>query len=47
VSERIALQFQAQNLMPEDPATVEYSGSEPTALNSYALRERRYTLACG
>jgi iron complex outermembrane receptor protein len=40
---RIALQFQVQNLLPKDSATVEYSGSDPTALNSYSLSERRYT----
>jgi len=45
VNERVAVQFQAQNLFPKDSATVEYSGSNSTALNSYALSERRYTFA--
>jgi iron complex outermembrane receptor protein len=43
ISKRIALTFQAQNLMPEDSATTEYSGASSTALNSYSLSERRYT----
>jgi iron complex outermembrane receptor protein len=43
ISKRIALTFQAQNLMPKDSATVEYSGASSTALNSYSLSERRYT----
>jgi len=44
VSKRVAVQFQAQNLFPKDSATVEYSGSSSTALNSYSLSERRYTV---
>lgn len=43
VNERVAVTFQAQNLFPKDSATVEYSGSSSTALNSYSLSERRYT----
>ncbi len=45
ISDRVAVQFQAQNLIPEDSATVEYSGSSSTALNSYSLSERRYSVA--
>lgn len=44
VNERIAVQFQAQNLLPKESATIEYSGTNSTALNSYALSERRYTI---
>lgn len=41
LSENLTVQFQAVNLMPEESSTVEYSVI-PTALNSYALSERRY-----
>jgi iron complex outermembrane recepter protein len=44
ISKNIALSFQAQNLLPEDSATVEISNFNPTALNSYALSERRFSL---
>lgn len=44
ISKRFAVQFQAQNLLPEDSATVEYSQFGPLALNSYALAERRYSI---
>ena len=44
ITKRIAIQFQAQNLLPEDSATVEYSQFGPLALNSYALAERRYSI---
>jgi iron complex outermembrane recepter protein len=44
LSKRIALSFQAQNLIPKDSATVEISNFNPTALNSYALSERRYSV---
>jgi len=44
VNRRVAVQFQAQNLFPKDSATVEYSGSSSTALNSYSLSERRYSV---
>lgn len=44
LTKRIALNFQAQNLSPEDSATVEYSNFNETALNSYALSERRFTV---
>lgn len=38
------LTFQAQNLIPEDSATVELSNYNPLAINSYALSERRFTV---
>jgi iron complex outermembrane recepter protein len=41
ITDNFALQFQAQNLIPKDSATVEYTGTNPLALNSYALSERR------
>jgi iron complex outermembrane recepter protein len=44
LTDRISLQLQAQNLMPEDSATVEYSLIGPVALNSYALSERRFSI---
>jgi iron complex outermembrane receptor protein len=44
VSDTIQLSLQATNLIPEDSATVEYSGSSATTLNSYALSERRFTI---
>ena len=44
VSKRIAVTVQAQNLFPKESATIEYSGASPTALNSYSLSERRYTV---
>ncbi|WP_066656720.1 MULTISPECIES: TonB-dependent receptor [unclassified Sphingomonas] len=40
----IALSLQAQNLIPEDSATTEYSAAGPVALNSYALSERRFSI---
>ncbi|MCA1199725.1 TonB-dependent receptor [Sphingomonas sp. R647] len=40
----IALSLQAQNLIPEDSATTEYSAAGPIALNSYALSERRFSI---
>jgi iron complex outermembrane receptor protein len=43
LTKRIALSFQAQNLIPKDSATVEISNFNPTALNSYALSERRFS----
>jgi iron complex outermembrane recepter protein len=43
ITKRIAFQFQAQNLIPKDSATVEISNFNPTALNSYALSERRFS----
>ncbi|HEY0621999.1 TonB-dependent receptor [Sphingomonas sp.] len=44
LTKRIALSFQAQNLIPDDSATTEYSAAGPVALNSYALSERRYSI---
>lgn len=44
VSKRIAVTVQAQNLFPKESATIEYSGPSSTALNSYSLSERRYTV---
>lgn len=44
LTNKIALSFQAQNLNPEDAATVEVSNFNPSAINSYALSETRYTL---
>jgi iron complex outermembrane recepter protein len=43
VNEHVAVQFQAQNLIPKDSVTVEHSGPSSTALNSYAFSERRFT----
>jgi iron complex outermembrane recepter protein len=43
ITKKIALSFQAQNLIPKDSATVEISNFNPTALNSYALSERRFS----
>ncbi len=40
----VALSLQAQNLIPEDSATSEYSAAGPIALNSYALSERRFSI---
>ena len=44
ITKNIALSLQAQNLIPEDSATVEYSNFNTTALNSYALSERRFSI---
>lgn len=44
LTKQLALSFQAQNLIPEDSATVEISNFNPTALNSYALSERRFSV---
>jgi iron complex outermembrane receptor protein len=44
ITKNIALSLQAQNLDPEESATVEYSNFNSTALNSYALSERRYSV---
>jgi iron complex outermembrane recepter protein len=43
LTDKIALSFQAQNLSPEDSATVEVSNFNEQAINSYALSETRYT----
>lgn len=44
LTKQFALSFQAQNLIPKDSATVEISNFNPTALNSYALSERRFSV---
>lgn len=44
INDRFQISLQALNLAPEDSATVEFSGNNRTALNSYALSERRYTI---
>ena len=44
ITPNIALSLQAQNLMPKKSATSEYSNFNPTALNSYALSERRFSV---
>ncbi len=44
VTDTIAVSLQAQNLFPEDSATVEISDFNPTAVNSYALSERRFSI---
>lgn len=44
VTDNIALSLQAQNLMPKKSASSEYSNFNTTALNSYALSERRFSV---
>jgi iron complex outermembrane recepter protein len=44
LTDNLALSVQAQNLLPEKSATVEFSNFNPTALNSYALSERRFSV---
>lgn len=44
LTKRIALSLQAQNLVPTESATTEYSAGGILALNSYALSERRYSI---
>lgn len=44
ITDSIAVSLQAQNLIPEDAATVEVSNFNPTAINSYALSERRFSI---
>jgi iron complex outermembrane receptor protein len=44
ITKNIALSLQAQNLIPKDSATKEYSNFNTTALNSYALSERRFSV---
>lgn len=44
LTKQFALSFQAQNLMPKKSATVEISNFNPTALNSFALSERRFSV---
>ena len=44
ITKNIALSLQAQNLLPKKSATSEYSNFNTTALNSYALSERRFSV---
>lgn len=44
ITEGISVSFQAQNLLPKKSATTEYSNFDETAMNSYALSERRFSL---
>jgi len=44
INKQFSVQVQAQNLMPKDSATIEYSQISPVALNSYALSERRFSI---
>lgn len=44
INKQFALSFQAQNLLPEESATVEISNFNERAINSYALSETRYTI---
>ncbi|NJO13592.1 MAG: TonB-dependent receptor, partial [Gammaproteobacteria bacterium] len=44
MNKNISVSLQAQNLMPRQSATEEYSNFTPTALNSYALSERRFSV---
>lgn len=44
LTKEISISFQAQNLLPKKSATSEYSNFDETALNSYALSERRFSL---
>jgi iron complex outermembrane recepter protein len=44
LTKRLVLSFQAQNLLPKKSATVEFANFNPTALNSYALSERRFSI---
>jgi iron complex outermembrane recepter protein len=44
LTDDLALNLQAQNLLPKDSATVEFANGNETALNSYALSERRFSI---
>lgn len=44
ITEGISVSFNAQNLLPKKSATSEYSNFDETALNSYAISERRFSL---
>lgn len=44
ITDNFTLSLQAQNLTPEDSATVEISNFQRNAINSYALSERRFTV---
>ncbi|OYQ31581.1 hypothetical protein CHU95_20785 [Niveispirillum lacus] len=43
LTKEISVSLQAQNLLPKKSATSEYSNFNETALNSYALSERRFS----
>ena len=44
LTKQVTLQLLVQNLLPRESATVEVSNFNPTALNSYALSERRLSI---
>lgn len=44
LTKQVTLQLLGQNLLPRESATVEISNFNPTALNSYALSERRLSI---
>jgi iron complex outermembrane recepter protein len=44
LTDNLALNFQAQNLLPKKSATVEFANFNEDALNSYALSERRFSV---
>jgi iron complex outermembrane receptor protein len=44
LTKQVTLQLLGQNLLPRESATVEVSNFNPTALNSYALSERRLSI---
>ena len=44
LNKQVTLQLLGQNLLPRQSATVEVSNFNPTALNSYALSERRLSI---
>ncbi|HSJ79073.1 MAG TPA: TonB-dependent receptor, partial [Erythrobacter sp.] len=44
LNKMVTLQLLGQNLLPRQSATVEVSNFNPTALNSYALSERRLSI---
>lgn len=44
LTKQITLQLLGQNLLPRESATVEISNFNPTALNSFALSERRLSI---
>lgn len=43
ITQQVSISLQAQNLMPKKSATSEYSNGNETALNSYAISERRFS----
>jgi iron complex outermembrane recepter protein len=44
ITKNFQLSLQAQNLLPKKSATIERSGVNETAINSYALSERRFSV---